>query len=137
MTFTGPIEDRILIRELIETYNDGVFRRDAELWGGLWAEEASWHIFGQDIKGREKILAMWIQAMKTFSYVGFFASPGAISVLGEAAVTRVYVQETLVSGGQLRSVQGRYDDELIKISGKWLFQSRRYEVLYDSNDLRG
>lgn len=137
MTFSGPIEDRILIRELIETYNDAVFRRDADLWGGLWADEAHWHIFGQEIKGRENILTMWTQAMQTFSYVGFFASPGTISVSGEDAMARVYVQETLVKDEQLQSVQGRYDDDLIKISGKWLFKSRRYEVLFDSNNLRG
>ena len=52
-------------------------------------------------------------------------------------MARVYVQETLVKDEQLQSVQGRYDDDLIKISGKWLFKSRRYEVLFDSNNLRG
>ena len=33
MPFTGPAEDRLAIRELLETYADAVTRCDAEAWG--------------------------------------------------------------------------------------------------------
>ena len=39
MAFTGPLEDRIAIRELLETYADAVCRVDAEAWGSTWAED--------------------------------------------------------------------------------------------------
>ena len=69
MAFAGPLEDRIKIRELVETYNDAVFRRDADAWGNTWAEDSEWHIFGQIIKGRSDIVSMWKMAMQSFSYV--------------------------------------------------------------------
>ncbi len=40
MAFTGPLEDRILIRELLDTYAHGVMTRDAEVWAATWAEDA-------------------------------------------------------------------------------------------------
>lgn len=40
MTFTGPFEDRLALRELLETYADAVTQRDADTWGAIWAEDA-------------------------------------------------------------------------------------------------
>lgn len=44
MTFAGPIEDRIAIRELMNTHAHGVMTRDAELWGAIWADDAYWEL---------------------------------------------------------------------------------------------
>ena len=134
MVYSGPIEDRIQIRELIETYNDAVFRRDVEDWKSTWMEESEWHIFGQVIKGRSDIVSMWKTAMQGFSYVGFFALPGAIDVSGGKAKATVYVRETIVQDGQLRMVEGKYYDDLIKQDNSWRFQCRRYEIIFDSEN---
>lgn len=32
MPFTGPFEDRLAIRELIESYGDAVTQRDVDAW---------------------------------------------------------------------------------------------------------
>ena len=42
MPFTGPLEDRIAIREVMETYAYAVMTIDAELWASTWAEDAYW-----------------------------------------------------------------------------------------------
>ena len=42
MAFTGPLEDRIAIRELMDTHAHGVMAKDAELWGSMWADDAFW-----------------------------------------------------------------------------------------------
>jgi len=34
MAFTGPMEDRLAIRELHDSYGDAVFRADGDEWGG-------------------------------------------------------------------------------------------------------
>ena len=39
MAFSGPLEDRIAIRELLETYANAACRVDAEAWGSTWAED--------------------------------------------------------------------------------------------------
>ena len=38
MAFTGPVEDRLLIRELMGSYADVVFRWDKDVWLACWAE---------------------------------------------------------------------------------------------------
>ncbi len=44
MPFTGPAEDRLAIRELLEAYADAVNRCDAVGWGATWAEDAEWSL---------------------------------------------------------------------------------------------
>ena len=135
MSYSGPLEDRLMIRELIETYNDAVFRRDANDWKDTWASDSEWQIFGQVIKGRANILKMWEGAMASLSYVGFFAIPGMINVTEKTAISRVYIRETLVQDGQLRMLGGRYIDDLIKVDNMWRFKCRRYEIIFDSDAL--
>ena len=43
MPFTGPAEDRLAIRELVDSYGDAVYRHDAQAWGANWAEDAVWN----------------------------------------------------------------------------------------------
>ncbi|MEM1103780.1 MAG: nuclear transport factor 2 family protein [Pseudomonadota bacterium] len=133
MAFEGPLEDRLAIRELVDTYNDAVARRDAAAWEATWAEDAVWDLLGHVVTGRHAIVATWRGAMDAFSYVGFVASPGAITVTGETATARFFVKETLVSAGDeaVRRVEGRYDDELQKKDGGWVFTKRAYQILHD------
>ena len=39
MPFTGPLEDRIAIREMYDTYADGANRMDRSTWLGSFAED--------------------------------------------------------------------------------------------------
>lgn len=133
MAFEGPIEDRLAIRELIENYADAVFQRDEKRWAANWADEASWNLAGMEVKGKANIVGMWKQAMASFSFVAFFAAPGAIEVDGNKARARVYTAEDLVeTSGKRRHVIGQYDDEFTKQSGRWLFSRRTYRILQGS-----
>ncbi len=133
MAFEGPIEDRLAIRELIENYADAVFQRDEKRWAANWADEASWNLAGMEVKGKANIVGMWKQAMAGFSFVAFFAAPGAIEVDGNKARARVYTAEDLVeTSGKRRHVIGQYDDEFTKQSGRWLFSQRTYRILQGS-----
>jgi len=132
MSYEGPIEDRLAIRERIEAYADAVFRRDADAWIANWHEDAVWRLPGLEVSGRAPIKAAWIHAMDAFTLAAFFATPGAIVVRGETATARVYTQEILVdAGGAVRRIVGAYDDELAKSSGAWLFRRRAYQILHD------
>lgn len=132
MSYVGSIEDRLAIRELLETYNDAVFRRDQEAWTNTWANDAEWVLLGTPISGRENIVQAWLGAMGTFSYVGFFATPGSIIISGDTAETRVYVRETLIeAGGNRRNIEGLYEDKCSKIDGKWFFSRRNYQILQE------
>lgn len=130
--FDGPVEDRLAIRERIESYSDAVFRKDAEAWIANWAEDGVWKLPGIDVAGKAQIKAAWVGAMSNFAVAGFFATPGAIEVRGDRASVRVYTQEVLIDhAGGVRRIIGAYADELVKSGGAWLFASRAYTVLHD------
>ena len=131
MISSGALEDRCLIRELVESYNDAVMRFDGEAWGENWTEDAVWHLPGAgDVSGRDAIVTVWQGAMSAFSFVGFFASAGPIHVLGDTATATWYQQEFLHGkDGSERKVTGRYEDDYVKVEGRWYFKRRVYEVL--------
>ena len=132
--YTGPAEDRLAIRERIETYSHAVFLKDAELWISNWVEDGVWSLpsIGVEMVGRARIRAACEQAMSGFALAGFFALPGAIEVDGDTATARSYTQEILVlQEGGVRKVVGAYDDTLVKRDGAWLFARRSYNVLHD------
>jgi uncharacterized protein (TIGR02246 family) len=131
MISSGPIEDRLAIRELVESYNDAVMRFDAEAWADNWAEDATWSLPGMgEVAGKAKIVEMWKRAMSAFEFVGFFASAGPLVVKGAAASGTWYQQEFLhQKDGAKRAVTGRYQDEYVKRHGRWYFAKRVYAVL--------
>ena len=145
MPFTGPFEDRIEIRELIEAYGDAVMVRDADAWGDVWAEDAYWSLpevpGHEEFIGRDAIVKGWVDSMTQYASMTdyaeptiYIATPGAIEVNGLTATARVYTSEIYKnpdSGTEIR-VRGQYDDELGKIDGRWLFTKRIYKILHVS-----
>ena len=133
MSYSGLIEDRIAIRELIESYSDVVNRLDSEGMTPMWTENATWFLLGNTIIGKPAIQAAWNGALERIEYVSFLATPASIEVDGDHAKGSCYIKEELqLKDGSSRNIDGRYSDELIKTNGTWLFSKRTYEVLRDS-----
>ncbi|GGC02771.1 hypothetical protein GCM10011494_21600 [Novosphingobium endophyticum] len=130
MPYSGPIEDRLAIRELLEAYADAVTRCDAEAWGATWADDAEWSLPDYPeigiTRGHEAIVAMWIEAMKSYPGIMFEAWPGSIEVDGDSAVMRSYTSEVYDQDGNTLRDRGVYEDTCIKVDGKWLFKSRSF-----------
>lgn len=131
MISSGPIEDRLAIRELVDSYNDAVMRFDRDAWAANWTDDAVWSLPGMgDVAGKDKFVPMWQQMMSGFSFVGFFASAGPIVVTGNSAHGTWYQQEFLhQKDGAKRRITGRYEDDYVKRNGRWFFQKRVYSVL--------
>ncbi|MFS0736075.1 nuclear transport factor 2 family protein [Sphingomonas sp. 1P06PA] len=134
MPFTGPIEDRLAIRELIESYADAVVRVDPEAWGATWAEDAVWSMpdYPQfpTTTGRDNIVALWVEAMKHFPGVIFVANPGSIEIDGDTAKMRSYTSEVYDQEGVTKRDRGVYEDVCVKRDGKWQFKSRTFRNLH-------
>ena len=135
MAFSGPIEDRLAIRELVDIYADAVNQRDAELWGSTWAEGSSWKLpvipGMENVAGKENIVAAWNAGMAMFPFIFMSISVGDIQVDGDTATARAYTTEvgTTLDGTEIRP-RGQYDDKLIKVDGEWLFIERIFNSLY-------
>jgi len=141
MPYTGPFEDRLAIRELLETYADAVTRCDAAAWGQTWAPEAEWSLPDYPeigtTKGREAIVAMWVEAMKTYPGIMFEAWPGSIEVDGTTATVRSYTSEVYDQDGTTMRDRGVYEDTCVKMDGKWLFSSRSFRNIHRQHAPRG
>ena len=131
MISSGPIEDRLAIRELVDSYNDSVMRTDGEAWAENWRDDATWELPGAGpITGKANFFPVWQQAMSGFDFVGFFASAGPMEVNGDKAHATWYQQEFLhQKDGVKRNVTGQYEDDYVKVDGRWYFQKRIYTVL--------
>lgn len=133
MAFTGPPEDRQLIRELIGAYSDAAFRSDVEAYLALWTEGAVRTQAGQpEVRGRAALRAMWDGIWEMIDRMAFFAEIGAIEVDGDAATTRVFCREIVfLKGGGVWKLVGIYNDQLVRQDGAWRFARRDYELFMD------
>jgi len=127
--FSGPMEDRLAIRELHDAYCDAVLRKDPADWGALWTEDAVCSLMGTEVIGRENIVNLWNGAMSQFDAVSFLGIPGSLTVTGDTASGRYQTHEILVENGEPRIAGGRYDDEMVKIDGQWLYSKRIFNVV--------
>jgi len=130
MISSGPIEDRLAIRELVDSYNDAVMRFDEEAWAANWTDDATWDTGNGAMTGKDVFVPVWREAMSGFSFVGFFASAGPMVVDGDSAHATWYQQEFLhqKEGGKL-NITGQYEDDYVKADGRWYFQQRIYKIL--------
>lgn len=129
--FTGSVEDRLAIRERIESYNDAVFRFDADDWAECWAEDANWQVGDHRAEGRAAIRELWVRLMQGYEAAAMYIAHGSVAVDGDTADSRSYMLEMLKGAdGAERLVSGRYDDRLRRdADGAWRFVSRSYSVL--------
>lgn len=134
MPFQGPTEDRLAIRELLDTYSDAVVRHDAEAWGATWAEDGVWSLPDYpemgEVKGRDAIVATWKAAMEHYPEIIFVANPGSIVIEGDRATMRSYTSEVYEQAGATKRDRGVYDDVCVKREGKWLFLSRTFKNIH-------
>lgn len=130
----GSVEDRLAIRELIETFAVGVTTIDADLWGSTWAEEGSWKTpsMPEPVQGKTAVVAKFKEMMAYLQFMSMSAIPSPTDLVfdGDTATGKAYCRELIFpkAGGQ-RIVIGYFDDKYVKRDGQWLFASRVYTVI--------
>jgi len=68
--------------------------------------------------------------MKQYLGIMFEAWPGSIEVDGDRAVMRSYTAETYDQGENTVRDRGQYDDECVKIGGRWYFKRRAFRNIH-------
>lgn len=131
MAFSGPVEDRIALRDLLDAYADAVCRNDADAWAATWADDGRWELpgFGA-FSGKVEIVATWKAAMTEFPGIVFHAWPGTMAIDGDQATMRSYTSETYARADRVHRDLGEYDDLCVKVGGRWYFTSRRFRSLH-------
>ena len=131
--FSGPIEDRLSIRERFDSYSDAVTRQALDDYLDCWTDDGARFGDGGECQGIEALRQHWHGIWKMLSQMVFMTQVGSIVVDGATATTRSYCLETLqLRDGTTRQLIGAYDDELRRVDGVWRFSVRRYRVLNDN-----
>lgn len=130
MGFSGPVDDRIALRELLDAYADAVCCRDADAWAATWADNGQWELPGfGTFSGKAEIVGIWKQAMTGFPGIVFRAWPGSMAINGASATMRSYTSETYVRGDRTHHDLGEYSDICTKVEDRWYFSSREFRSL--------
>jgi ketosteroid isomerase-like protein len=131
--FSGPIEDRLSIRERFDSYSDAVTRQALDDYLDCWTEDGARFGAGGECQGIDGLRAQWHGIWKALSQMAFMTQIGSITVDGATATARSYCLETLrFRDGTTRQVIGGYDDELRRVNGVWRFSVRRYRLIGDT-----
>jgi len=135
MAFTGPIEDRLAIRELMDTYADAICRVDAVDYAGCWADEGAiwsipWYPAIGTIHGKDKIMETWVEAMKTFAGDNFVMRPASIEIDGDRAKVTARTSEVYDIEDTIFRDRGFYEDVCVKVNGRWYFKERTFHLLH-------
>ncbi|EJL24830.1 nuclear transport factor 2 family protein [Novosphingobium sp. AP12] len=129
MPFTGPVEDRLAIRELYGTYADASWRGDRALWLTTFTEDGRWtsHLF--DAAGHAALAETWDGLWKDWASVAFMAEIGSMEIAGDGAAVRSYAREVVqTKEGAIFKLCGRYEDALVREGGEWKFARRDYTL---------
>jgi ketosteroid isomerase-like protein len=130
MPSTGPLEDRILIRERMSDYADSMFQRDLDAWLANFTEDCVWRGNGMEMRGQEALAASWSNLWDPLKKMAYFTEVAAIQVEGDAATARCYSRQIMFQrDGAVRKFAGLYHDRLVRRGDTWLFSEREFEFI--------
>lgn len=129
MTFSGPAEDRQLIRERLEIYSDAVTRRNLDAYLACWTEDGRRTGSGGECHGKSELRDHWNGIFTAIEQMAFFTQLASMTVHGDRAESRSYCLEFMKLRDQPdRQLIGEYVDELVRVDDNWLFSHRHYRV---------
>jgi len=131
-SITAKLADELAIRALVARYCHGIAERDDKAWADTWATEAEWQLMGQELRGRDAILAFYQKVVAGARWVVQVATDGVIELAGDDATGRWQITETiqLKDGRALLNV-GRYRDRYRRDrDGAWRFARREFRFSY-------
>jgi ketosteroid isomerase-like protein len=150
------VEDRVEIEQLLMRYAAAYNTRDANAYVAMFTPDAQFELrrrideppFLGPFKGRDAIRKQWFPDIPAgastsggkFGAMRHVTTNYEINVKGDTATVRAFFIEVVSNGANIPPgskpptihAMGRYDDELVRREGRWLF-SRRI-VVTDLND---
>ncbi len=119
------------VRQLHARYIDALWRKDAEAFGDLFAEDAEWKVAGMHLRGRAEIRSTFATFMKHIDRTLMTFSTPILEVGDGWATGRTHVTENnKFADGQTASTVGIYYERYVEQGGRWLFQFRHWNLYY-------
>ncbi|MEB3980592.1 nuclear transport factor 2 family protein [Mycobacterium sp. 663a-19] len=111
--------DERAIRELIAGYALALDAGDVDGCVRLFTDDAEFLVYGRSFAGRDGIAKMFRDAPRGLHLTGV----SHVDVHDDTASARSQV--LFVRAGSLQLRPALYDDELVRVDGRWLFRRRR------------
>ncbi|MFD0763278.1 nuclear transport factor 2 family protein [Mucilaginibacter lutimaris] len=127
------LEDRILLRELVDNVSILGDQKDFNAQLNLFAEDALSETFAEgalvlEVKGREEMAKAFSKFLKEYETVYHFNGQHVVTYNGDEASGTCYCFITLISsenGKKVKTYIGAvYHDEYIRQDGRWLIAKR-------------
>jgi uncharacterized protein (TIGR02246 family) len=140
------LEDRLAIEQVWAKYAQALDTADPELYSSLFTADAYLEVDGKPYRGREAIRGLIRDIRKKlaidqvppdahgrrFGPIRHILSNLVVDVKADRATSESYWTEIITSGKNAQGVgnppsvlkMGRYEDELVKRNGQWLYSRR-------------
>lgn len=135
--FVGSVENRLAIRDLLDSYADGITRRDKDVWASCWAREGHWKPDSIVLSGVDNIVTHWVDILKSSKGIKgshnrlFLQSPGSIVISGDEGQGWAYTSELIVDDNNMTyHLNGMYSDRYVREDGRWVFPERVFRKLH-------
>jgi len=130
MAFSGPLEDRTLIRERYSAYSGASTRMDVDAWMDCWADDCKWTVPWGEIRGKDALRAQTSAIFQGLKGMAFFMDVGSIEVNGDEAKCQCHCLEIFIlPDGTRNDLIGLYEDRMVRqADGQWRFIVRDYKV---------
>lgn len=133
MAFIGPLEDRIYIRELQESFADAINRKAKEEWLTFWADDGVWIAGALSATGKSEIADQWEKFYSPFNpsrnnETRFYRSTPAEIIINEfSASARSYIEVLIIYSGTLTQKLYYYvcEEKFIYRDNKWMITHRQ------------
>jgi hypothetical protein len=126
--------DELAIKELSHRYAMALDRDDREEWAGLFSDDVAFES-GTSVRGLADVLRIPREQLARYKKTLHSVTTQKISLAGDTATGEVYcvahhIYEDFHQNGRLpfdlsHNFLIRYEDEYVRIDGRWLFSRRR------------
>ena len=130
------LEEKDAIRELIARYSFHIDRSDFDAWADTFTEDGVFEVSGlMRFEGRSSIREFGNHIPKNErgqTGMMHYTMNQIIEVSGDTAKATCYLLLVREGTPLQTDIAGRYEDELVKQGGRWLFKSRTAHFDYRS-----
>ncbi len=132
------IADRLALKELVDTFSNLADVKDVEAQLQLFTPDATVNSHAgtrvSTMKGRKEIGDAFASFLDRFETVYHINGQQTVKINGNEATGIAYCQVVLIgdqNGKKIMTTQGvRYNDEYVKVDGKWLIKNRNSYFLW-------
>src|SRR5712692_10075482 len=128
-TMVGSFEDKFAIQELVSRYNHAIDFGNYEAWVECFTEDGIFNGSAGRFAGQAELKKFTEQFKTTranLPNVRHCVMNTVTDVEGDTAISSSYLQLLTTSKeGAKIMFSGRYDDQLVRVGGKWRFKERK------------